>query len=99
LPVADNGNGSPQTTPKAMRRKVIEPSPSVFYNDPPVVPARSTVLSNNGNNNIHIDRMEQQRRLAKAIEEFKRNHEHFRDVVMPDIVAYRQSRKQPLIQF
>jgi len=101
LPVADNGNGSPQTTPKAMRRYGIGPSPSIFYNDPPAVPARSSVLSSSSNNNNHadVDRLEEQRRLIKAIEEFKRNHERFRNVVMPDIIAYRERRNKPLIQF
>ncbi|XP_064553371.1 sesquipedalian-1 [Drosophila montana] len=103
-----NGKGSPQSTPRAQRRQATTgASPSVFYNDLPVATARSTVLAsssssyNNNNNNISrpIDRLEQQRRVAKAVEEFKRNHERFRQVVMPDIVAYRERRKQPLIQF
>ncbi|KAH8404397.1 hypothetical protein KR222_010640 [Zaprionus bogoriensis] len=90
-----NGNGSPQTTPRLVRR----PAPSVFYDDG----ARSAVLasssSSNSNNNTHVDSKEQRRRLAKLMEEFRRNHELFREHVMPDILAYRQSRKQPLIQF
>ncbi|XP_030555961.1 sesquipedalian-1 [Drosophila novamexicana] len=97
-----NGNGSPQSTPRAQRRQAAAgASPSIFYNDLPVATARSTVLAscNNNNNSKPIDRLEQQRRVAKAVEEFKRNHERFRQVVMPDIVAYRERRKQPLIQF
>ncbi|EDW63607.1 sesquipedalian-1 [Drosophila virilis] len=108
LQFLDNGNanGSPQSTPRAQRRQAAAAaaagaSPSIFYNDLPVATARSTVLASYNNNNISkpIDRLEQQRRVAKAVEEFKRQHERFRQIVMPDIVAYRERRKQPLIQF
>ncbi|KAH8375085.1 hypothetical protein KR093_003702 [Drosophila rubida] len=93
----NNGNTSPQTTPKA-RRHGTGPSPSIFYKDNLTLSTTRSVDSANGNI-THIDRAEQQRRLTKAIEEFKRNHEYFRVIVMPDIVAYRERRRQPLIQF
>ncbi|KAH8281220.1 hypothetical protein KR044_011658 [Drosophila immigrans] len=88
-----NGNISPQTTVKA-RRHGTDQSPTIFYKDNLTGSAESA----NGNI-VHIDRMEQQRRLSKALEEFKRNHEHFRKIIMSDIVAYRERRRQPLIQF
>ncbi|XP_034668502.1 sesquipedalian-1 [Drosophila subobscura] len=97
-----NGNGSPHGTPKASRRPAPQPTTSAFYIDhqssqtpggrPP------TVLPRNANNN-HIDSAELKRRQDKAREDFNRSHEHFRSQLMPSIVAYRATQKQPLIQF
>ncbi|EDW28221.1 GL19054 [Drosophila persimilis] len=95
-----NGNGSPHGTPKAHRRPAPQPVTSAFYIDhqSSETAGRPTVLPRNANNN-HIDSAEQKRRQAKAKEDFNRNHEHFRKELMPGIVAYRATQKQPLIQF
>ncbi|ALC38168.1 CG12393 [Drosophila busckii] len=111
LNVADNKNANcsdnPQRTPKGTRRQapgVVAAAASgaaphsVFYKDQPVAPARSAALQTISNNNVG-DRAEQQRRCAQAIEDFKRDHERYREHVMPDIIAYRQRHKQPLIHF
>ncbi|XP_017855491.2 sesquipedalian-1 isoform X1 [Drosophila busckii] len=102
-----NCSDNPQRTPKGTRRQapgVVAAAASgaaphsVFYKDQPVAPARSAALQTISNNNVG-DRAEQQRRCAQAIEDFKRDHERYREHVMPDIIAYRQRHKQPLIQF
>lgn len=100
--VSDNGNGngsagSPQSTPRSRRRHALGASPSVFYDDQPVGTTRSTVLAKSNNNN-HIDRVEQKRRLDKAIEKFSKRHEKFREIIMHDILLYRERQEQPLIQ-
>ncbi|EDW11730.1 sesquipedalian-1 [Drosophila mojavensis] len=96
----DNGNGSagsPHSTPRTRRRQApTGASPSVFYDDLPIAPARSTVLAKSNNN--HIDRAEQKRRQEKATERFTQRHEKFRKVIMRDILLYRERQTQPLIQ-
>ncbi|XP_062133289.1 sesquipedalian-1 isoform X1 [Drosophila sulfurigaster albostrigata] len=83
-----------QSTPKG-RRHGIGPSPTIFYNDNFTTSSQSGKLASITN----VERMEQQIRLANAIEEFTRNHEQFRKNVMSDIIAYRERQSQPLIQF
>ncbi|KAI8038287.1 sesquipedalian-1 [Drosophila gunungcola] len=100
-----NGNGSPSGTPKAQRRPTPASSvaTSVFYpdaRDPGAAPV-STVLSRAANNNYSsstISNAERQRRRIRAMEDFARNHERFRQELMPDVSAYRERQGQPLIQ-
>ncbi|XP_016978337.2 uncharacterized protein LOC108044003 isoform X1 [Drosophila rhopaloa] len=100
-----NGNGSPSGTPQAQRRHIPAPSvaTSVFYPDArdPGAAGVFTVLSRPANNN-HSSRVisaaERQRRRLRAMEDFTRNHEHYRQELMPDVSAYRERQGQPLIQ-
>lgn len=98
---SETGNGSPHRTPKPL----VPPrgaSPSVFYADSPetVLPIRNNINTADPNSHAAVDSMERRRqRLALAMEQFKKEHEAYRKEVMPDIVAYRRTRKQPLIQF
>ncbi|KAH8298029.1 hypothetical protein KR018_004783 [Drosophila ironensis] len=80
-----NGNASPQGTPKVSRRPPA--SVSVFYSQ--VEQPQRTVLPRNS--------AEAQRRRAKVLEEFVRNHEGFRKELMPEVTAYRERQGQPLI--
>lgn len=65
----------------------------------PTRPAPIASKTINNNNNSHVESEEHQRRIAAAIAEFKERHEYYRKEVMPDIVAYRKSQNQLLIQF
>ncbi|XP_017056443.1 sesquipedalian-1 [Drosophila ficusphila] len=87
-----NGNGSPSGTPKAHRRPTPGTSvaTSVFYPD-----ARDPGAASNIH---HKTNAERQRRKVKALEDFTRNHERFRQELMPDVSAYRERQGQPLIQ-
>ncbi|KAH8404985.1 hypothetical protein KR215_008252 [Drosophila sulfurigaster] len=90
--LADVGDSNRKTF---RRRHGIGPSPTIFYNDNFTTSSQSGKLASITN----VERMEQQIRLANAIEEFTRNHEQFRKNVMSDIIAYRERQSQPLIQF
>lgn len=85
LPLAENGNESAHSTIKPTRRAPIAGN----------LPTGSSI----SNNNTYIESEERQRRIAIATAEFREKHELFRMDVMPDIVAYRKSQQQPLIQY
>ncbi|XP_068150352.1 sesquipedalian-1 [Drosophila tropicalis] len=95
-----NGNtGSPivirRHAPHTQQQQLVQ---SNFTTTKPTVLPRN---NNNNNTNQHqqSNQLELHKMRAKAMEDFKRHHEHYRKELMPDIMAHRQRQGQPLIQF
>ncbi|XP_037731530.1 sesquipedalian-1 isoform X2 [Drosophila subpulchrella] len=88
-----NVNGRPSETPREQRRPTAAPAiaTNVFYPD-----AKSVGAINN--NHITLSSGERRLRRVRALDDFSRNHERFRQELMPDVSAYRGRHGQPLIQ-
>ncbi|XP_046866754.1 uncharacterized protein LOC6642176 isoform X3 [Drosophila willistoni] len=98
-----DGNGN-TGSPLVIRRHAPHLQPQQQLVQSNFTTTKPTVLPrNNNNNNNHqhqqYNQLELQKMRAKAMEDFKRHHEHYRKELMPDITAHRQRQGQPLIQF
>ncbi|KAH8413967.1 hypothetical protein KR009_008989 [Drosophila setifemur] len=88
-----NGNRSSHGMPKVLRRLPhTHPISSGFHTE--TLDQGSTILQIR-NKNTHTSSVE---RRSRALEEFARTHEQFRQKLMPDVSAYRERHGQPLIQ-
>ncbi|XP_002065338.2 sesquipedalian-1 isoform X2 [Drosophila willistoni] len=101
--IRSDGNGN-TGSPLVIRRHAPHLQPQQQLVQSNFTTTKPTVLPrNNNNNNNHqhqqYNQLELQKMRAKAMEDFKRHHEHYRKELMPDITAHRQRQGQPLIQF
>ncbi|XP_065723377.2 sesquipedalian-1 isoform X1 [Drosophila suzukii] len=88
-----NANGRPSGAPREQRRPTAAPAiaTNVFYPD-------TQSLGAINNNHITLSSGERLLRRVRALDDFSRNHERFRQELMPDVSSYRGRHGQPLIQ-